>query len=72
MDLTGQQWTIVLRQESFNIRFRSSSTFRARPAISAGKALRVLPETELFEPVRNLLHRDHQADFSLPVLWAAA
>ncbi len=29
-----------------------------------GKTLGVLPETELFEPVRNLLHRGHQADFS--------
>jgi hypothetical protein len=33
-----------------------------------GKALDVLPETELFEPVRNLLHRGHQADFSSPAL----
>ena len=61
MDLTGQQWTIVLRQESFNIRFRSSSTFRARPAISAGKALRVLPETELLKLVTDPLHRTDRA-----------
>jgi hypothetical protein len=33
-----------------------------------GKALGVLPETELFEPVGNLLHRGHQAEFSLPAL----
>jgi hypothetical protein len=32
------------------------------------KALSVLPETEIFEPVRNLLHHGHLADFSLSAL----
>ena len=33
-----------------------------------GKALSVLPETELFEPVRNLLHRRPSTDLTLSVL----
>jgi hypothetical protein len=40
----------------------------ARIDVILSKALSVLPETELFEPVGNLLHRGHQADFSLPAL----
>jgi hypothetical protein len=36
--------------------------------VALGKALRVLGQAERFEPVRNLLHRGHQADFSLPAL----
>jgi hypothetical protein len=34
--------------------------------IILGKALSVLPETELFEPVRNLLHRRLSTDLALP------
>jgi hypothetical protein len=33
-----------------------------------GKALSVLPETEPFEPVRNLLHRRPSTDLTLSVL----
>src|SRR5215469_381129 len=33
-----------------------------------GKALSVLPETQLFEPVRNLLHRRPSTDLMLSVL----
>ena len=33
-----------------------------------GKALSVLPETELFEPVRNLLHRRPSTDKTVSVL----
>src|SRR6516225_7570154 len=33
-----------------------------------GKALSVLPETELIEPVRNLLHRRPSTDLTLSVL----
>jgi hypothetical protein len=33
--LTGQQWTIVLRQESFNVRFRVISDLTGDAAISA-------------------------------------
>src|SRR5262249_60721397 len=36
--------------------------------IILGKALSVLPETELFEPVRNLLHRRPSTDLTLSVL----
>ena len=36
--------------------------------IVLGKALSVLPETELFEPVRNLLHRRPSTDLTLSVL----
>src|SRR6516162_5784541 len=36
--------------------------------IILGKALRVLPETELSEPVRNLLHRRPSTDLTLSVL----
>jgi hypothetical protein len=36
--------------------------------IVLGKALRVLPETELFEPVRNLLHRRPSTDLTPSVL----
>src|SRR6516165_6693408 len=36
--------------------------------IILGKALSVLPETELFEPVRNLLHRRPSSDLALSVL----
>ena len=36
--------------------------------IILGKALSVLPETELFEPVRNLLHRRPSSDLGLSVL----
>src|SRR5215472_5909521 len=36
--------------------------------IILGKALRVLPETELFEPVRNLLHRRPSTDLTPSVL----
>ena len=34
--------------------------------IVLGKALRVLPETELFEPVRNLLHHGSPGCRALP------
>ena len=34
----------------------------------SAKRFRVLGHAERFEPVRNLLHRGHQADFSLPAL----
>jgi hypothetical protein len=33
-----------------------------------GKTLSVLPEAELFEPVRNLLHRRPSTDITLSVL----
>src|SRR5262245_30938152 len=33
-----------------------------------GKALSVLPETELLKPIRNLLHRRPPTDFTLSVL----
>src|SRR5262245_11841495 len=36
--------------------------------IILGKALSVLPETESFEPVRNLLHRRPSTDLTLSVL----
>ena len=36
--------------------------------IILGKPLSVLPETELFEPVRNLLHRRPSTDLTLSVL----
>src|SRR6516225_4889035 len=36
--------------------------------IILGKALSVLPETELFEPVQNLLHRGPSTDLTLSVL----
>src|SRR5262245_6259241 len=36
--------------------------------IILGKALSVLPETEPFEPVRNLLHWRPSTDLTLPVL----
>src|SRR5215472_9537463 len=36
--------------------------------IILGKALSVLPETEPFEPVRNLLHRRPSTDLTLSVL----
>src|SRR6516225_7584538 len=36
--------------------------------IILGKALSVLPETELFEPVRNLLHRRPSSDLALSAL----
>src|SRR5262249_20309250 len=36
--------------------------------IILGKALSVLPETELSKPVRNLLHRRPSTDLTLPVL----
>ena len=36
--------------------------------IILGKALSVLPETKLFEPVRNLLHRRSSTDLTLCVL----
>src|SRR5215469_8394824 len=41
--------------------------------IILGKALSVLPEPELFEPVRNLLHRRPSSDLALSVLdWHVA
>src|SRR5215475_5988018 len=36
--------------------------------IILGKALSVLPETKLFEPVRNLLHRRSSTDLTLSIL----
>src|SRR5271169_38605 len=36
----------------------------AKTNVILGKALSVLPETELFEPVRNRLHRGRPADLS--------
>jgi len=36
--------------------------------IILGKGLSVLPETELFEPVRNWFHRRPSADLALSVL----
>ena len=43
-------------------------TENSRINVIFDETLRVLPETKLFEPVPNLLHRGHQTDFSLPAL----